>query len=117
VVTLEVLGSSRNTEYMDALAVFDTTNVFSPPVHTVSVAPLSSSVPNEGISFPVTAGTEYEIQLFGGTSATYVLRLISSPFPIILGQPASLTVSSNASALFTVLAGGMPPFTFGRKII
>jgi hypothetical protein len=112
VVTLVVSSSSTNTEFLNGLSVYDTTNVFSRPIQIVSAKPLVSSIPNESFSFPVTAGTEYEIQLFGGTSATYALRLISSPFPIILDQPKSQTVSSNASAIFTVMAAGIPPFWY-----
>jgi hypothetical protein len=63
------------------------------------LAPLTASI-------PVTAGSNYVIQLLGRDSASYTFRLVATNTPLIVQQPRSQTVASNASALFYVVSAG-----------
>ena len=112
-VTLENLNSplQYNFQAIDYLAVYNTTNVFASP-SPVAAMPVNYGITNQTMSFPVTAGTGYQIQLLGNSSSNYSFRLIATNAPIILRQPASVTVSTNDSVLFTVIAAGPGPLTY-----
>jgi hypothetical protein len=112
-VTLEILNHPSRVIYpaLDYLAVYNTTNVFASP-SPVAAMPLDYGITNQTISFPVTAGTNYQIQLLGSSSSAYTIRLIATNAPIILRQPATTTVSTNDSVLFTVIAAGPGPLTY-----
>src|SRR2546421_6740626 len=65
--------------------------------------------------FPATNGCTYYFQLAAWAPApTNLLRfhLVAGTLPVIIDQPANLTVSSTRSALFTVAAASVPPFSF-----
>ena len=68
----------------------------------------------ETLSIPVRAGTEYQIQLIGTSSGGYTFGLTATNTPVIVQQPRSRTVYSNATALFYVVAAGtnQPAFAF-----
>ena len=68
------------------------------------------------MTFPVTAGTNYQIQLLGSSSSNYSFRLIATNAPIIIRQPRTATVSSNASALLYVIAAGPGPLTYQWRL-
>lgn len=112
-VTLEILNSPSQVNYraMDYLAVYNTTNVFASPPAVVAM-PLDYVITNQTMTFPVTAGTDYQIQLLGNSSSNYTFRLIATNAPIILRQPSTMAVSSNDSVLFTVIAAGPGPLTY-----
>ena len=112
-VTLEILNSPSQVNYpaLDYLAVYNTTNVFSSP-SSVAAMPLDYVITNQTMTFPVTAGTDYQIQLLGSSSSNYSFRLIATNTPVILRQPTSMAVSTNDSVLFTVIAAGPGPLTY-----
>jgi hypothetical protein len=112
-VTLEILNSPSHVNYpaMDYLAVYNTTNVFASP-SPVAAMPLDYVITNQTMSFPVTAGTDYQIQSLGSSSSNYSFRLVATNAPIILRQPTSMAVSTNDSVLFTVIAAGPGPLTY-----
>ncbi len=66
----------------------------------------------QGFSFLARAGTEYSIVLHGSILSNYVISLTATNVPLIVEPPKSLTVSPNASALFTVFALGIRPFHY-----
>jgi hypothetical protein len=70
------------------------------------------------ISLPVNTGTEYELQLIGSNSISDTFHLIATNTPIIIQQPISQTVYSNASAMFYVVSAGVNPsaFTFQWRL-
>lgn len=109
-VTLEILNGSQ-IRLVDGLAVYNTTNVFASP-SPVAAMPLDNMITNQTMTFPVTVGIDYQIQLLGSSSSAYTIRLIATNAPVILRQPASKTVSTNDSVLFTVIAGGPGPLTY-----
>ena len=115
-VTLEILNSSQNNFWgLDGLVVYDTTNIFASP-SPIAAMPLDSSITNQTMAFPAVAGTNYQIQLLGSSSSGYTMRLIASNVPIIIRQPRSVTVSSNASTLLSVIAAGPGPLTYQWRL-
>jgi len=111
-----MLGSSVDTlaqrpQFRDVIAVYGTTNVFA-SIQPIALMPLDLAVLCEAITFPATAGSNYEIQLLGSSSAAYQFYLIATNVPVILRGPRSVTVSSNASTLFTVVGEGIRPLSY-----
>jgi hypothetical protein len=130
-MTLQVLDSSSlalQTQAVDYLAIYTATNGSSMPddLEIVSVPPagMYETMPYPGlllidfrlspqtISVPVMAGTNYQIQLVGSSSASYTIRLMATNAPIIVTPPRSQTVFSNSSALLYVLVAGPSPDSF-----
>jgi hypothetical protein len=73
---------------------------------------IDSRLAPQTLSIPVVAGSNYYIQLVGETSASYNLRLIATNTPVIIKQPRSQVVYSNASALFYVMSMGLVQSNF-----
>jgi hypothetical protein len=97
------------------LAVYAGTNVFGPPspATTTNVLWLDAVSPNRALSFQCVAGTTYQIQFFGThPSLSVTFQLLATNPPVILDPPADQTVSPQGSALFTVIAAGLPPLTY-----
>ena len=116
-LTIEVIGPPPGYFYTGgaAIAIYNATNGSSSPDGLV-LPPLAMQfiiyqVTAQSLSIPVTAGTEYEIQLIGYGSGSYSARLISTNTPVIIQQPRSRTVYSNATALFYVLAASIDQTT------
>jgi len=112
-MTLEILDSSLRSspnQGTTALAVYYTTNgnasLTNLALPQLAVALINFRFTPQTLSIPVTAGTEYQIQLIGSGSASYTTRLVATNTPIIVQQPRSRTVYSNASTLFYVVASG-----------
>jgi hypothetical protein len=113
VLTLQILSSSLDSTpapIAAAFVIYDATDAVSSPAD-LAQPPLDLKLINarlapQTFSIPVTAGTNYTIQLIGGSSASYTARLIATNTPVIIQQPRSRTVYSNASALFYVVAAG-----------
>ena len=90
--------------------------VLRPPVSSCrhywrSIIPVSSREP---CRFRSRESSTYQIQLIGNTSANYNFHLLATNTPVIVKQPRSQTVYSNASALFYVVCSGagQTNFTF-----
>ncbi len=127
VLTLQILSStldysqSRSISqypYRTIVAVYTATNGSKSPVGLVQ-PPLGLQIIDfrfapETMSLAVTAGVEYEIQLIGTNSGGYAFGLTATNTPVIIQQPRSRTVYSNATALFYVIAAGtnQPAFAF-----
>src|SRR5580765_3987310 len=64
--------------------------------------------------FIATNGITYNLQLAGSLEVTnsFRFRLTASVNPVIKEQPLSLTILSNASALFKVQGVGVPPLSY-----
>ena len=94
------------------MAVYSGADPFANPncVATLRVDPQMSQ---PSASFQAIAGTTYQIQFFGAhptMQATF--QLVATNGPIILEGPTPQTVFPNGSALFTVLAEGIPPLSY-----
>jgi hypothetical protein len=118
-VTLEMVGASADSAAAsgfqeDGLAVYDTTNIFGPinPSQPIAQMGLDLSILCDAVTFSAVAGSNYQFQLQGSSSTAYQFLLIATNAPRILQQPRSVTVSSNASTLFTVVAEGYRPFSY-----
>lgn len=122
VLTFQVLSSSPAVPispdgyYLDGLIVYTATNGSATPAGLVlpAVGGQSLQMLLEPVAFsiPVTAGISYQIQLIGSTSASYTFHMIATNAPVIITQPKSQAVYSNASCLFYVLADGLAPTNF-----
>jgi hypothetical protein len=113
---VERLSESTDAYDLDGVAIYDTTNddttnVFS-NIEAVAVMKLDQDILCQTLSFSAGAGTNYQIQLIGSSSSVYQLRLIESNAPLILQQPRTVTVSSNASTLFMVVGEGYRPLSY-----
>ncbi len=124
VLTLQILSSTLDysqsssitpVPYRTVFAVYSTaTNINTP----TNISPLGFQVIDfrfapETLSIPVTAGTEYQIQLIGTNSGGYTFELTATNTPVIVQQPLSRTVYANATALFYVVAAGTNQPAFG----
>ncbi|MGA2747964.1 MAG: hypothetical protein ABSG59_04235 [Verrucomicrobiota bacterium] len=115
-VVLEMIGASADSVCsdlypLDGVAVYDTTNVFSGAQPTTNMG-FDLSMLCEALTFSAVAGSNYQIQVLGSSSDTCQLLLVATNNPVILQQPRSLTVSSNASTLFTAVADGYRPLSY-----
>ena len=120
-MTLQIVGSSQDqsqTWPSDFLYVYSPTNGSTKPDGLALILfgqeAIFFRLAPQTLSVPVIAGSNYDIQLIGGSSASYTFRLVATNTPVIVQQPRSQTVSSNASALFYVVSAGtnQPQFTF-----
>jgi hypothetical protein len=125
VLTLQILNPSLNNPTPNvvnlidnALIVYYATNGTSSPAG-LAYPPLGGladypQVAPQTISVPVSRGSNYAIQLIGTSSANFTMRLEATNTPVIITQPRSQTVYSNASALFYVVSAGInqAAFTF-----
>ncbi len=68
-------------------------------------------IPNS-LTFTSAPGATYLFQVGGRMDLEAKLALIATNPPIIVQQPRGLTVSTNASALFTVIADGLHPLGY-----
>jgi hypothetical protein len=100
----------------DAIAVYSATNGTSTPAG-LSLPPLGFlqvyiSIPSPTIAIPVTGGSNYQIQLIGNSSEIYNIRLVATNTPVIITQPRSQSVNSNASAMFYIVYAGIGQTNF-----
>lgn len=120
VLTFEVLSSSpavpASQNNFDGLIVYTATNGSTTPsglvLPVLGARYIYMFLQPVTLSVPVIAGTNYQIQLIGFTSASYTIRMIATNTPVIITQPKSQAVYSNASCLFYVLADGLAPTNF-----
>ncbi len=115
-VIVEMIGASADSqiaggEPLDGVAIYDTTNVFT-QVDPVAQMGLDVSMICEALRFSATEGSNYQIQVIGSSSTAYQFLLEATNPPLILQPPRSVTVSSNASTLFTVVADGYRPLRY-----
>jgi hypothetical protein len=110
-VTVEKLSDSIDAYDADGVAIYDTTNVFS-NIEAVAVMKLDQDILCQTLSFSAGAGSNYQIQLVGTSPSIYQLGLTESNAPLILQQPRTVTVSSNASTLFMVVGEGYRPLSY-----
>jgi hypothetical protein len=115
-VIVEMIGASSDSqiqggEPVDGVAIYDTTNVFT-QADPVAQMGLDVSMICEALRFSATEGSNYQIQVIGSSSTAYQFLLVATDPPLILQVPRSLTVSSNASTLFTVVADGYRPLRY-----
>jgi hypothetical protein len=117
-LTLQILSSSLNASDAqgDELMIYYTTNGTSSLsgllLPALAIEGIYGQLAPESLSVPVNGGTDYHIQLIGNSSGSYTFRLIATNTPIILQQPRSQAVYSNASALFYVVYAGVGQSTF-----
>jgi len=121
-LTLQILGSAREQlqdQPADGLFVYYPTNNSVAPDNLVAI-PMGAALSHFrlapiSLSIPVDAGSNYVFQLLGTSSASYTLRLLAANTPVIIQQPRSRTVSSNASALFYVISAGTNQLGFAYQ--
>lgn len=119
VLNLQILSSSlpsTSDSAVDGLVVYQATNgstspsgLMLPPLVQLRI---DTRIISPTLSIPVSAGSDYQIQLLGSDSATHTIRLLATNAPIIVLQPKSQTVYTNASTFFYVIAEGVSPSTF-----
>jgi hypothetical protein len=118
-ILLESLGS--NTFGANVFAVYQScegfpTNYLNGCRSALSGMEFESDMPRQCLSFAAAKGVTYFLLLLDAppppTGATYRFTLAATNAPMILEQPRPQTVSTNASALFTVLACGPPPLSY-----
>jgi len=108
---IQVLFTQRFARGNDAIAVYSLDSVSNGQF--IAGSPIDSRMPEIFFSFHAEPGTNYQIQLAGTNSTSFFLRLMASNAPsIIIEQPRDQTVTVGDSALFTVLAAGVPPFGY-----
>jgi hypothetical protein len=114
-VTVEMIGASqdgdRNGYFRDGMAIYDTTNLNADSIQVAEFA-LDTSFLCDAVTFSAIEGSNYQFQLVGWSSTAYQFQLMSTDTPLILQAPRNLTVSSNASMLFTVVAEGYRPLSY-----
>jgi hypothetical protein len=96
---------------VDGIAIYDTTNIFA-KAQPVAEMDLDVSIVCQALTFSATEGSNYQIQVLGSSSTAYQFLLMAADIPLILQPPRSVTVSSNASTLFTVVAEGYRPLSY-----
>src|ERR1700677_613528 len=115
-VTVEMIGASADGTVddgfpLDGIAIYDTTNVFT-PVEPVAEGDLDVSILCEAWTFSAIGGSNYQIQVLGSSSIAYQFLLMATNSPLILQPPLSVTVAFNASTLFSVVAEGYRPLSY-----
>jgi hypothetical protein len=114
-VVVEMIGASQDADvegfFRDGLAIYDTTNVFT-NVAPIADFALDLSFLCDAVRFSAIEGSNYQIQLLGCSSTAYQFQLTATNTPLILQAPRDLTVSSNESTLFTVVAEGYRPLSY-----
>ncbi|HWF18936.1 MAG TPA: immunoglobulin domain-containing protein [Verrucomicrobiae bacterium] len=116
VLNLEVNAPAPYSSILDGIAIFSETNGTTSPAGLYRPPPgsrlLAAGVDHQYLSIPVTAGSNYLIQLLGTGSNNYTIRMVATNVPLIFKQPLSQTVYSNASAIFYVVSGGLQPRSY-----
>ena len=107
---MQILSSSTNSFRTDGLVVYAVTN--NDAGYAIAGINIDTEMPWPYFTFPAVAGTAYQIQLVGGDSASYTMRLVATNLPWIIEQPKSQAVSVDDSVLFTVAVAGLKPFTY-----
>jgi hypothetical protein len=115
-VTVELTSASADSQIpggwpVDGIAVYDTTNVFT-NVQPVAEMDLDVSILCEAMTFSAIGGSNYQIQLLGSSSTAYQFLVLATNSPLIFQPARSVTVSTNASTLFTVVAEGYRPLSY-----
>jgi hypothetical protein len=111
VPTLGAMGGYAK-DFSCVLAVYSGADPFVNP-NRVAAIWVNPQMSQPSASFQAVAGTTYQIQFFGAhptMQATF--QLVATNGPIILDGPTPQTVFPNGSALFTVLAEGIPPLSY-----
>ncbi len=119
-VTLTVLSCTEDSyvsglgDLSCALEVYPGTNIFDNPLSNALCSVFINPVMNKpSVSFQASAGTEYQLQFLGAKpSMAATFQLVATNGPVILEPPSEQTVFPNGSALFTVLAAGIPPLSY-----
>ncbi len=116
VLTLQIPAVSPTNQALNMIFVYYAANG-NPSLGDPLVSDGANIFPNDQLSpqtlsFPVTNGTEYQIQLIGNASTSYSMRLIATNAPLIIRQPRSQAVYSNASAMFYAFYAGDMPYNF-----
>jgi hypothetical protein len=111
---VEYFDSPLASNFM--VCIYNTSNgcpVQNLPIVTQEMPYLQTASP-QTVSIPTVAGSNYLIQLAGCTNSLINLRFLATNVPVIITQPLSHTVYSNATALFYVTYAGLgqPNFTF-----
>jgi hypothetical protein len=73
---------------------------------------IDSRLPHCLFTFQAQAGTNYDIQLVGGDSASFSFTLVETNVPCVIESPKSQTITVGDSVLFTVVAAGAGPFGY-----
>ncbi|HEY3853578.1 MAG TPA: hypothetical protein VGO67_04200 [Verrucomicrobiae bacterium] len=113
-VTIEMTGASQDSggfNPSDGMFIYNTTNL---NIKSTPMAEffLDLSFLCDAVTFSATEGTSYQFQMLGNTPTAYQFQLTASDAPLILQAPRNLTVSSNGSTLFTVVAEGYRPLSY-----
>lgn len=119
-LTLEIVNTSFDGTFpstnCDGLFVYTATNGSSTPAGLVLPAiGYAKTIPRfapQTFSVPVSSGSNYQIQLMGNSAANYTIQLQATKTPVIITQPRSQTVYSNAAALFYVVYAGVDQTNF-----
>ena len=120
VLTLQILNPTNNSsgyDYKsDLIAVYTATNGTLDPsglsLPAFGIMPDDLPLAPQTLSLPVAAGSNYQIQLIGNSSVNYNIHLNATNTPLIITQPRSQTVYSNASATFYVIYAGVGQTNF-----
>jgi hypothetical protein len=93
------------------MAIYDTTNVFTQAA-PIAQFTVDLSILCDTVTFSAIGGSHYQIQMLGKGSTAYQFQLTATNSPLILQGPRNLTISSNESTLFTVVAEGYRPLSY-----
>jgi len=112
-----VARSYSQPTYADtSLAVYTGTNIFGYPGINNLLWP-NTYWDKLTLSFQAVAGTSYQIRFAGDLPAlTVTFELIATNAPLIVQQPIDQTVVTNGTALFTVVAVGIPPLHYQWRL-
>ncbi len=111
-VTIEMTEASQDSGGVhDGVAIYNTTNLNSRS-SPIAKFFLDVVVLCDAVTFSAIEGNSYQIQMIGKSSTAYQFQLTATDNPLILQAPRNLTVSSNASTLFTVVAEGYRPLSY-----
>lgn len=69
------------------------------------------SINHRFVRFDAIVGTTYHIRVWG-RDRSFTLRLTGTNGPVVLSPPQSQTVAEAASAMFGVIAAGVPPLSY-----
>ncbi len=119
-VTITMLACSQDSyvpglyDFTCALHVYAGTNIYgNPPASPLCGVWVNPFMNQPSVSFQAVAGSSYQFQFLGAQPAlAATFELLATNGPVILDPPTDQTVFPNGSALFTVLAGGIPGFTY-----
>lgn len=109
--TLQITGMSKDSHGSDGLAVYRDL-VDNSLGNSIAGYHLDSLKPHSYFTFPVEAGSTYQIEMIGSDSAAITMRLVVTNLPWIVAQPKSSAVSTGDSTMFGVIAAGQKPFSY-----